>query len=89
MSLLTLIQDAAPMCGVRQPSSVASNTDETVTKLKTIAQMEGDELARAHHWRRLKVQTTITGDGSTTTWPLPDDFDRHIAGDNIWLDFIL
>lgn len=85
MSLLTLVQDAATLVGIEAPSAVASATDVTTAQLRVLAQQEGDELSRAFDWRRLKVQATITGDGTTEYWDLPDDFDRQMAGDNLWL----
>ena len=65
MSLLTLVQQAAILCGIEAPSAVASATDVTTAQFRVLAQQEGDELSRAFDWRRLKVQATITGDGTT------------------------
>lgn len=86
MSLLQMCQDAALLVGIAQPSAIISSTEETSQQLRALAQQEGDELSRAHDWRRLKVQATITGDGSTTLFDLPDDFDRQVPGDALWLD---
>jgi hypothetical protein len=85
MSLLSLIQDAAILVGIDEPSEVASSSDSELKQLRVISQQEGDELSRAFDWRRLKVQAQIVGDGSNEYWDLPDDFDRQQAGDNLWL----
>lgn len=85
MSLLQMVQDAAVLVGLDEPSSVMANTDVTFKQMRVLAQQEGDELSRAYDWRNLKVQADIVGDGSTEYWDLPDDFDRQQAGDNLWL----
>lgn len=76
MSLLTVTQDACALVGLEVPTAVASNTDTTYSQFMYIAQFEGDELNRAHKWRKQKVQASFTGDGSTTVWALPTDFER-------------
>lgn len=84
MSLLTLIQDAAILVGIDEPSAVASSSEAEIKQLRVISQQEGDELSRSHDWRKLKVQASITGDGVSEYWDLPDDWDRQQAGDNLW-----
>lgn len=85
MSLLSIVTEAAALVGVDQPTAVANATDANAVQFRALAQQEGDELSRAHDWRRLKVQGSITGDGSTEFWDLPADYDRQMAGDNLWL----
>ena len=85
MSLLSLIADAAILVGIDEPLAVASSSADEIKQLRVISQQEGDELSRAFDWRKLKVQATITGDGSSEYWDLPDDFDRQQPGDNLWL----
>ena len=76
MSLLTLTQDACALVGIDVPTAVVSSTDPTYTQFVYLAQYEGDEMNRAHKWRKQKVQASFTGDGSTTIWALPTDFER-------------
>ena len=76
MSLLTLTQDACALLGLTVPTAVASSTDPTYSQLLYFAQYEGDELDRAYKWRKQKVQASFTGDGTTTVWALPTDFER-------------
>ena len=76
MSLLTIVQDACALVGIDVPTSVVSSTDATYTQFVYLAQFEGDELMRKHKWREQKVAADFTGDGTTTTWALPEDFDR-------------
>lgn len=87
MSLLAIVQDACALIGIDAPTAVMSSGDTTYTQLASIAQVEGDELARFHDWRGLKVQATATGDGTSTYFDLPVDFDRWISGgDPFWQD---
>lgn len=76
MSLLTIVQDACALVGIDVPTVVTSSTDATYTQFVYLAQFEGDELMRKHKWREQKVAADFTGDGTTTTWALPEDFDR-------------
>jgi len=86
MSLLSLVQDAMVLCGFESPSAVYSSSDPTVSQFKTLSQVEGDILSRRYDWRRLKVLDDYTGDGTTTTFSLPTDFDRFVTGFPFFLD---
>lgn len=76
MTLLTAVQDVCSLVGLSQPLSAVSSTDDTVRQMVTFAQYEGDELSRVARWRQQKVAADFTGDGTTKTWALPEDFDR-------------
>ena len=84
MSLLTAIQDAMVLCGLESPQSAYASGDPTVAQFIALAQVEGDELSRYNDWRKLKVAASITGDGVTTLWPLPADYDRLLSGMTFW-----
>lgn len=76
MSLLQIVTDACALVGLNTPTAVVSSTDDTIRQMVTFAQYEGDELSRIAKWRQQKVAASFTGDGTTTTWALPADFDR-------------
>ena len=83
MSLITIIggvTGAAIRCGITIPTTVIGNTDMNTQKLLAFAQDTGRELAERGDWRNLRVAATITGDGTTTLWPLPSDFMRLDPG---------
>lgn len=84
MALLQVIQDAMVICGLESPTSAYGSADPTTAQFVALAQVEGDELSRYHDWRNLKVAGVITGDGVTTLWPLPSDFDRLVGGMTFW-----
>lgn len=85
MSLLTICQDAALLSGIAAPSAVMGATDLGTQQWVALAQAEGDELSRYFDWRRLKVAAELEGDGEREYWGLPCDFDRQVAGDDMWL----
>ncbi len=68
------------LCGLTQPSSAVSNPDPTVTKFIAFAQTEVELTASDFNWRNLNIAMTLTGDGSTTTFALPSDFERPLQG---------
>lgn len=80
MSLLTIVQDAMSLCGLMAASQVYGTNDPNSSQFIALAQIEGDELARFHDWRSLKVLAQLTGDGTSTLWDLPEDFDRFMSG---------
>lgn len=85
MSLLTMVQDIAVSVGLDEPSSVFGNDDATYPQIARLLQQEGDELSRFYDWRNLKENGIITGDGTTSQWDLPADFDRLVPGDALWI----
>jgi hypothetical protein len=84
MSILTACQDAMVLCGQPQPSSVVSNPDPTVTKFLAFAQVEADQTGSEFNWRNLNIAMTLTGDGTTTLFALPSDFERILQGQALW-----
>lgn len=86
MSLLTLIQDAMVTAGFDSPSIAYASTDATTKLFVRLSLVEGDALARRHDWRGLKVLAQMTGDGSSTEFALPADFDRFMTKYPIFID---
>jgi hypothetical protein len=81
MSLLTVIQDSMKRINLPPATSVIGNTDDqTVPQLLSIAQDVGREMSRKYFWRILNNLGTITGDGTTTLWPLPADYGNLSPG---------
>jgi hypothetical protein len=84
MSILTAVQDAMTLCGQPQPSGVVSNPDPTVLKFLAFAQLEAETTGSDFNWRNLNIAMTLTGDGSTTLFALPADFERILQGQALW-----
>ena len=84
MSLLSCIQDAMVLCGLTSPSQAVSSTDNTVLQFVAFAQMEADDTWSEYNWRQSRIAGVITGDGTTTLFALPSDFERMLAGPSLW-----
>lgn len=84
MSILTAVQDAMVLCGQPQPSGVVSNPDPTVLKFLAFAQQEAESTGSEFNWRNLNIALTLTGDGTTTLFALPSDFERILQGQALW-----
>lgn len=84
MTVLSVIKDAIVLCGFDEPTSVVGNTDLTVRQCLAHLKAEGTMLAKKAGWRGLKAKGTITGDGVTTLFDLPADFDRYAPGRKMW-----
>jgi len=84
MTLLSITQDVAVLVGLQQPAAALTSTDLTTQQIVALLQQEGDELSGVINWNELKVAGTITGDGTTTLWSVPSDYDRLIPGQALW-----
>jgi len=80
MSLLTIVQQAMGLCNQPSPTSAFGNTDPTVQQFVAFAQDEGDEIINRYTWKQLNTPGTITGNSSTTLWPIPSDFSQLSLG---------
>lgn len=86
MSLLTVVTDAMEQCGFDAPSIAYASTDATVKMFVRLSKTEGDALSRRGDWRGLKVQAQMTGDGSSTEFALPSNFERFMTKFPFWID---
>lgn len=85
MSVLTVIQDAAALCGFARPNTVMGSNDGTTALFAALLQQEVDELRDYARWRSLKVQAELTGTGTDAFYVLPPDFDRFADGQVFFL----
>lgn len=85
MSLLTICQDAARRCSIAAPAAIVGSLDPNAPLLFSLANEEGDELARRHDWQVLIVQHTwSTTATEVQAAALPADYDRLVYGSQIW-----
>lgn len=80
MALLDVFQRAAPKLGLNTPNAVYGSTRAEHEELGLLANEVADEIADAHNWQALKTLATYTGDGTTTSFVMADDFD-YMADD--------
>jgi hypothetical protein len=82
MSVLDVIQDAMALCGFAKPSIVVGSQDGTVAAFEAQLRFEAIELSKYANWRSLKVEAQLIGDGTSTQYVLPDDFERFVKDEN-------
>lgn len=78
MSLLSACQSAALRLVGTKPSSIVSSSDLFEMELLDLAQEGARDIAKSHDWQALTKTATITGDGTTTDFDLPTDYDRML-----------
>jgi len=86
MSLLTIVQDAAVLLGLQQPTAVIASTDLATKKLLKLANQAGRELSRYHDWQALIVEqayTSIATEEQTNALP-STDYGRMVYNPEIW-----
>lgn len=84
MAILDVVQRASVLCGLPSPSGAVSATDLNTQQMIAMATQEGEETSSSYDWRKMKIAWVITGDGTTTLWPLPTDFERTLPGEAFW-----
>lgn len=76
MSVLGACQGAAIRLLGQRPESLFSTTEQFPLELAELANETAAAIAKAHDWRALATLQTLTGDGTTTAFALPADYDR-------------
>lgn len=84
MTILTVLQAAAPRIGLSVPSAVFSATSKDAIDLQEIAKDTADMIARAHPWQKFSTIKTHAGDGSTEDFNLADDYSWMPDDGDIW-----
>lgn len=85
MSLLTIVQNAAPVIGIPKPSSVIGNSSAQVMTLLGLTQLGGRILARSHTWQGITKRVTFAGIAANAqTGQPPSGYDRFAATQRIW-----
>ena len=84
MSLLSVCQSVCKVIGLDVPDAVASSTDREYVELVAIANEMAARIASGHDWQKLSSVHTITGDGVTEDFDLPEDFDRMLVKAQVW-----
>ena len=77
MSLLTICQNAADETGLKRPSTVIGNSNQTAVRLLRFAIRTGRDLVRQNYPYLFK-EGTITTAASDNTYDLPSDFDHFV-----------
>lgn len=83
MSFLTSAQSAAIRLGVNKPSAFFSGPGRFEQEIVDLANEVVTDIVKAHDWRSLVLQREMVGDGVTTAFDLPDDYDRMPKGADV------
>lgn len=89
MTVLTAVQSACKNTSVGiypAPTTLFSSTDQMEIEFCNLANEAATEIAKAHDWRLLTTLKTQAGDGSTTAFSLPTDYDRMPVKASIYLN---
>lgn len=84
MTVLSAVQAAAPWIGIAVPTVLFTGTDRTSVEMQAVANEAAQGICEDVDWQRLKLQNTITGDGTTTDWSLPTDYARMPKVTHLW-----
>jgi hypothetical protein len=76
LSFLTAATSAAIRLGVNKPSAFFSGTGRFEQEIVDLANEVATDIIKAHDWRALIKQERMVGDGVTTAFDLPVDYDR-------------
>jgi hypothetical protein len=79
MAILAAMQSAAIKLQGRRPSAFFGVTDVFEMEISDLINEVAADIAKSHDWQALTNVATITGDGSTTTFVLPADYDRMLV----------
>jgi hypothetical protein len=84
VSLLTIVADVCNELGIAEPTSVYSNSDQTIKQLLALSSRVGKDLMSMHEWTVLQNEHTFNTVNGTASYALPSDFDRFMR--NSWWD---
>jgi hypothetical protein len=83
MTALSACQSAISRLVAVKPDSVFASTDEICVEIASLANEAATDIMKANDWQALTKLKIITGDGVTADWPLPDDYDRMVNGQEV------
>jgi hypothetical protein len=87
MSLLSVVRDVCAAVGVAIPQSVFTNItgNRTMQEMLSLANEMAQRIAYdTRDWTKLRKTQTFTGDGVTTAFDLPADYQRMLLTANVW-----
>lgn len=84
MTILSVAKDASKVIGIDEPDVLLSSTERQYVELLMIAQEMAERIARGHEWQKFSRIHTLTGDGTTEDFSLPDDYDRMLVKSQVW-----
>lgn len=85
MTVLSAVQSAAVRLIGQRPAALFSSTEQFALEMADLVNESATAIAKAHEWRALIKTWTLTGDGSTSAFDLPSDYDRMPLKSDLWM----
>jgi len=86
MTVLSIAQRVTPKIGLEYPDELYPSVIREFEELRDVMEDMATRITEGHEWQLLSKVGTITGDGSTTAWDLPSDYDRMVQDSQVWSD---
>ncbi len=83
MTALSACQDAIARLVARRPNSVFASDEEICVEIASLANEAATDIMKANDWQALTKLNIINGDGVTASFPMPDDYDRMVNGQDV------
>lgn len=89
MTVLSACQSAVLRLIGTKPATVFSSNEKTVVEIADLVTEVGVDIMKGHDWQVLTKIATVTGNGTDTAFPLPNDYDRMalaqgVSDSNSW-----
>jgi len=84
MTILSVARDVCLVIGLDQPDTFMGATDREYLELARVARDTAVMIASAFDWQKLQAIHTITGDGSSEEFAMPEDYDRMVETADMW-----
>lgn len=83
MTILSACQSAAIKLLGKKPDTIFSSAAKFELELQDLCNEVATDIAKSHDWQALIKVHTITGDGTTDAFALPDDYARMLIKSDI------
>lgn len=83
MTILSALQPAMIRLVGRKPTTIYSTQNQTELELGDLANEVAADIMKSHDWQALTKITNLAGDGTTTAFDLPSDYDRMVLASDI------
>lgn len=85
MTVLSAASSAMVRLVGRKPTVLysAAATDETAVQIADLANEVAADIMKGHDWQALTKIAELTGDGETTSFVIPSDYDRMVLAQDI------
>lgn len=84
MTLLSAVQSASIRLIGKKPVAIFSAQDTFSLEMQDLSNEVSQDIAKSHDWQALTAVNTLTGDGTATAFPFPDDYDRMLIDSSVY-----